>query len=64
MEAAERTATGHRLGELDLAALLLARRQHNDARRMEIATRADAIRALVRLQIDAHVIWKDEDVDH
>lgn len=63
-QAAERTATGHRLGELDLAALLLARRQHNDARRMEIATRADAIRALVRLQIDAHVIWQDEDVDH
>lgn len=62
--AAERSATGYRLGATDLADLLLIRRQRHDARRMEIVARGDAMRALLKLQIDAHVIWKDEDIDH
>jgi outer membrane protein TolC len=63
-QAAERSAIGYRLGATDLADLLLIRRQHHDARRMEIMARGDALRALLKLQIDAHVIWKDEDIDH
>ncbi|MEL0252665.1 MAG: TolC family protein [Novosphingobium sp.] len=56
-QAAERVGTGHKLGAIDLADLLLARRQDHEARRMEITARADAIRAILKLQIDSHTIW-------
>ncbi|MCW1382537.1 TolC family protein [Novosphingobium sp. KCTC 2891] len=59
--AAIRTARGHELGAVDLSDALLARRLAGDARRMEIAARTDAIRALMKLQIDAHVIWMSAD---
>ena len=55
--AADRTARGQELGAIDLAEALLARRLAHDAQRQEIAARADAIRALIKLQIDAHMMW-------
>jgi len=53
----ERTGKGYALGAIDLTDLLLAERQANDARRAEIAARADAGRAIVKLEIDSHTIW-------
>jgi outer membrane protein TolC len=55
--AAERTARGQELGAIDLADTLAARRLARDAERQEIAARSTAIRALVKLKIDSHVIW-------
>ncbi|WP_294044054.1 TolC family protein, partial [Sphingomonas sp.] len=60
---AERTRAGNRLGAIDLAELLYAERQANDARREEIRARVEALRAVLRLEIDSHVVWIDED-DH
>jgi len=60
-DAARRTERGYQLGQIDLADLLYARRQANDARRSEIEARSGADRALLRLQIDSHVIWIDEE---
>ncbi|WP_225009006.1 TolC family protein [Novosphingobium percolationis] len=61
--AAERTARGHALGAIDLADVLSARRLARDAQRLEITARADAIRALLKLQIDSHTIWMGSDVE-
>mgnify|MGYP001036450327 CR=1 FL=1 len=64
-EAARRTERGHQLGQIDLTDLLYAQRQANDARRAEIEARSEADRALMKLQIDSHVIWmEDETHDH
>ncbi|WP_298668634.1 TolC family protein [uncultured Sphingomonas sp.] len=60
---ADRMRAGNRLGAIDLTDLLYAERQANDARREEIRARTEALRALIRLEIDSHVIWIDED-DH
>ncbi|WEK44643.1 MAG: TolC family protein [Candidatus Sphingomonas colombiensis] len=60
---ADRMRAGNRLGGIDLADLLYAERQANDARREEIRARTEALRAVIRLEIDSHVIWIDED-DH
>ncbi|MEO0031706.1 MAG: hypothetical protein RIS94_1464 [Pseudomonadota bacterium] len=56
-QVAERTARGQELGAIDLADVLAAHRLARDAERMEIMARTAAIRALMKLQIDAHVIW-------
>lgn len=56
-DAARGTERGYQLGQIDLAELLYARRQANDARRSEIDARSEASRALLKLQIDAHNIW-------
>lgn len=61
--AADRTARGQELGAIDLADALLARRQAHEAARQEVTARAAAIRAVVKLEIDSHVIWADEDTD-
>jgi outer membrane protein TolC len=53
----ERTGKGYSLGAIDLADLLYAERQANDARRAEIGARADAGRAIMKLEIDSHSIW-------
>lgn len=45
------------LGETDLQALLLARRQAVDAARAAAEARSEAMRAHHRLLIDAHLIW-------
>ncbi len=55
--AATRTERGQALGAVDLADMLYARRQAHDAQRSEIEARSEAIRALMKLQIDAHSIW-------
>jgi len=62
--AAMRVSTGYRLGAIDLSDLLLARRQEHDARRMEVTARADSIRSLLKLQIDAHVIWMGSEIEN
>lgn len=61
--AAERTARGHALGAIDLSDVLLARRLARDTERQEIAARAEAIRAMMKLKIDSHEIWMTEDGD-
>ena len=60
---AERTIAGGKLGAIDLADVLLAQRQAGDARREEIAARMAALRAILKLEIDSHVVWIDAD-DH
>jgi cobalt-zinc-cadmium efflux system outer membrane protein len=57
-----RLRQGRRLGATDLASLLLAERQALEADRAELAARAAAVRAIIKLRIDAHLIWaKPED---
>jgi len=58
--AARRITRGFELGELDLAAMLLANRQVYDARRAEIAARTAAWRAVTHLRLDAHDLWHDD----
>jgi len=55
--AVDRTERGYRLGQIDLADLLYARRQSGEARQSEIMARSEANRALLKLQIDSHSIW-------
>jgi outer membrane protein TolC len=55
--AAARTERGNALGAIDLSDMLYARKQAHDAMRTEIETRANAVRALMKLQIDSHSIW-------
>ncbi|CAH0352846.1 hypothetical protein SPH9361_02289 [Sphingobium sp. CECT 9361] len=56
-----RAGKGYALGAIDLADLLFAERQANDARRAEISARAEAGRAIVKLEIDSHTIWAPAD---
>ena len=55
--AAARLRQGRRLGATDLATLLYAERQALEANRSELAARAAAVRAILKLRIDAHLIW-------
>jgi cobalt-zinc-cadmium efflux system outer membrane protein len=59
--AARRIRRGFDLGEFDLQDMLLADRQLYDARRSELASRAQAWRALVSLRLDAHDLWAGDD---
>ena len=45
------------LGEADLQSLLMAKRQDTGATASALATRAEALKAAYKLQIDAHLIW-------
>lgn len=45
------------LGEADLQALLLARRQATGAARAALQAQGEAVRWEMRLLIDAHLIW-------
>jgi len=63
-DAAERTVRGYQLGQIDLSDMLYARRQANDARRMEIEARSEADRALLKIQIDSHSIWAPDEAGH
>ncbi len=56
-EAAARTQRGYQLGAIDLSDLLYIQKQANDAHRAEIAARDQASRAVIKIQIDSHVIW-------
>lgn len=61
VQAAEENARlmqrAYALGEADLQALLLARRQATGAAQSALASRVSAIRAYSLLLIDAHLIW-------
>lgn len=59
--AAARTKRGYELGQIDLTDALFARRQANETRRQAIDARANLLRAILRLQIDAHEIWTSEE---
>ena len=66
--AAAQTATlrleeGYRLGGVDLADLLYARRQQRDAELSEADARTKAARAVTKLRIDAHILWAAPDAD-
>ncbi|MBC7521684.1 MAG: TolC family protein [Sandarakinorhabdus sp.] len=52
-----RIRKGRLLGATDLASLLSAERQSLEADRAELAARAAAVRAILKLRIDAHLIW-------
>ncbi|AMR78856.1 TolC family protein [Burkholderia cenocepacia] len=52
---------GYGLGEGDLQALLLLRRQSVDAAGASLAARVEAVKARYRLLIDAHMIWGLDD---
>ncbi|WP_208511402.1 TolC family protein [Variovorax paradoxus] len=56
-ESARLTQRAYSLGEADLQALLLARRQFLDASRAALEARAEALRAQYRLLVDSHLIW-------
>ena len=60
-ESARLTQRAYTLGEADLQALLLVRRQALDAARAALEARVEALRAGYRLMIDAHRIW---DLEH
>ena len=56
-ESARLTQRAYALGEADLQALLLARRQFLDVTRTAQEARAASLRANYRLLVDAHLIW-------
>lgn len=56
-ENARLTQRAYTLGEVDLQALLLARRQYLEASRAALEARGEAHRANYRLLVDAHQIW-------
>lgn len=53
----ERTARGYALGAIDMADTLYTQRQYQESQRSEINARGAAIKALLKLEIDAHQIW-------
>lgn len=59
--AAARAARGHALGGLDVAERLYAERLAQEEGLAEVAARAEAWRAITRLQIDSHTLWLHED---
>lgn len=59
--AARRIVRAYDLGERDLSERLLAERQDFEARRAELAARAEAHRRLLRLALDAHELWLSEE---
>ena len=56
-ESARLTQRAFTLGEADLQALLLVRRQAVDAVNAAVAARVDALRARYRLLVDARLRW-------
>lgn len=59
--AAGRAARGHALGGMDIADRLYAQRLAQEAALAEAMARADAWRAITRLQIDSHTLWMHAD---
>lgn len=60
-DSARLTQRAFSLGEADLQALLLVRRQSVDAANAAVAARADALRARYRLLIQARLLWDSSD---
>lgn len=61
--ALEKLRRGHDLGEIDLADLLLGEQMVHDAFRIETEARAEALRAITRLRIDAHELWLADEAE-
>jgi len=59
--AAQRSARGYQLGASDLATMLYARRQAIDAARTEVRARAEALRAVMKISIDSHIVWAPDE---
>jgi outer membrane protein TolC len=59
--AATRATRGHALGGLDIADRLYAQRLAQEAALAEVVARAEAWRAITRLQIDSHTLWMHAD---
>lgn len=57
MAALDKLRRGHQLGEIDLSDLLLGEQMVHSAFRIEGDARAEAMRAIVKLRIDAHDLW-------
>jgi len=57
MAALEKLRRGHQLGEIDLADLLFGEQMVHAAFRIESEARAEAMRAITKLRIDAHDLW-------
>lgn len=55
---------GYDLRAIDLADLLFAERQTQEAFRVEAKTRAEALRSITRLRIDSHNLWIGEEEGH
>ncbi|MDP2366950.1 TolC family protein [Rhodoferax sp.] len=62
-DSARLTQRAFSLGEADLQALLMVRRQSMDAVNAAVAARADALRARYKLLIDARLLWNLAGVD-
>ncbi len=56
------TQRAYTLGELDLQALLLSRRQARDAIAAAATDRIEALRALYRLRLDAEMLWRESEL--
>lgn len=56
-QAADATARGYALGEFDIGAMLVARRQSQEAQQQLMAAQLAAHRALSRVLLDAHQLW-------
>ncbi|HEY9233518.1 MAG TPA: TolC family protein, partial [Phenylobacterium sp.] len=63
-QAAGRVARAYELGERDLTDLIAARRQSFEAARAELAARAAAQGAMLKLALDAHELWLSEEAPH
>jgi hypothetical protein len=59
--AAARALRGHALGGMDIADRLYAQRLAQEAALAEAVARAEAWRAITRLQIDSHTLWMHAD---
>ncbi len=57
MAALEKLRRGQQLGEIDLSDLLLGEQMVHAAFRIEGEARAEAMRAITKLRIDAHDLW-------
>lgn len=57
MAALKKLRRGHQLGEIDLADMLLGERMVHEAFRIEVQSRAEAMRAITKLRIDSHELW-------
>ncbi|WP_374571515.1 TolC family protein [Phenylobacterium sp.] len=60
-QAAKRVGRAYELGERDLSERLMAERQDFEARRAELAARAQAHRTMLKLALDAHELWLAEE---
>ena len=59
--AAARAERGYALGGLDLSDRLYAQRLAQEAALAEVVARAEAWRAITRLRIDSHTLWRHDD---